>query len=1016
VADLVRRRVEWRAEDYADPHGTMDRWWELKEQLREAVLEDCRADRSLHEELAALRRHSCSDPSDKLAVYRQRQLAIVERILHRPEEVTPRDLEDLGRSPGNFGGAKAWGGAHARNAFRRRLKDLVDRFAELGLWFAELTEADEQAARDLAALTHLADRANDLYARAKRAEGMLDFDDLVDLSARLLSDRPGVRERLRSSVGQFLIDECQDTDAGQLTMLWDMLCDGDRAPAGKLFIVGDVKQSIYRFRGARAEVFDGLCRSFGQGRVSLGESFRTHRAGAAFVNHVFSPLMGAGYEPIASARDAQPDGPAVEILLAECGEDAGAEEVVSAQARVTAWRIAEMIGRERRVWDREKRRWREVRPGDVAILFARMTQSLEYERALQDCDVPYYVVAGTGFFRQQEVYDVLNALKAIDNPCDDVALAGVLRSAMFGLDDNVLLHLAEAAGPPYFPHLRRPDVLGRLEGPMRARLVFAAGLLGRLHADKDALGPAGLIESLLSETAYEQVLLSQFNGRQKLGNVRRMLDAARGAAALSLADFVQRYGEFVLAASRRELAAVAGEDEDVVRIMTIHKAKGLEFPVVFIPDLNAGSRGPSASPLLFRSDWGVTFRPPQSADDEADGPLIHELARRCERAELAAEDVRKLYVAVTRHQDHLVLVGADYRSRDGRFRSSSSHLAQLDEVLDISRQLGDEPVLIPYGPDAEGFRAALARIEPYGPARRPKAAPVGRKVAAAAACAADVVEGLFSAAGEDVPDMPLIGPLPDTAGGATVAATALADFQHCPMLYRWRHELRAPDRAAAGTSGAKPALDAATVGTVLHRCMELADLSGPDLPARAQALLGRAFAEMELSADPAPLAAELAGMLERFAQSPLSASIRTARRRLRELSFLLQVGGLTVAGQIDLLFQDAEGAWHVVDYKSDRVGPDDLGPHAERYEVQMALYMAAAARHLAQPVPDATLYFLRPGLGWRLEAPPDAAAPSDRLGELAAQLARSRRTGTYQRRDDRGCPRCAYEDLCRRRR
>jgi len=279
---------------------------------------------------------------------------------------------------------------------------------------------------------------------------------------------------------------------------------------------------------------------------------------------------------------------------------------------------------------------------------------------------------------------------------------------------------------------------------------------------------------------------------------------------------------------------------------------------------------------------------------------------------------------------------------------------------------------------------------------------------------------LYSAAADDPAAMPLLAPLPDRAGG-TIAATALGDFLHCPMLYRWRYELRVPDRGAGGAGGsaggaaaAETALDAATLGTVLHRCMELADLTGAGLSAQAASLAARVLAEMGLDADPASLSAELAGMLDRFERTELLASIREGRRVLRELSFLLDAGGMKVAGQIDLLFQDAEGGWHVVDYKSDRLGPDEVPAHAERYGLQMALYMAAAARRGGGATPDATLYFLRPGVSWRIEPPSPAATPDAPLAAAVADLARCRRTGVFGRRDDSACPGCPYQSLCRR--
>ena len=169
--------------------------------------------------------------------------------------------------------------------------------------------------------------------------------------------------------------------------------------------------------------------------------------------------------------------------------------------------------------------WRAVRPGDVAILFARMTNSLDYERQLQLRGIPYHVLSGTGFFRQQEVFDVLNALRVIDNPFDDVALFGMLRGGMFGLDDNALMHVAETLDPPYLPALTRIADDGDCEkNPRKAfrglsehrseTLAFAIGLLGALHRRKDTVGIDSLIARLLEETGYEATLGSQFHGRR----------------------------------------------------------------------------------------------------------------------------------------------------------------------------------------------------------------------------------------------------------------------------------------------------------------------------------------------------------------------------------------------------------------------------------------------------------------------------------------------------------------------
>ncbi|MCD4699109.1 MAG: UvrD-helicase domain-containing protein [Phycisphaerae bacterium] len=1026
VRVLLKRRISWGDEDYSDPEKTLARWRRRQEQSRRAELTRIAEDEKLRDELNYLAAYPCDEPTDKLLIYREEKLAVIAGIMTKPESVPHEQIAALTKKAGNVGGHKTWGGKDALVAYRRRLATFVAQFAVLGDYYQSMGDADADAANCLSVLTKLARLADDIYTRQKRSAGMLDFDDLIDLTARLLRDNTPVRKGVRDRLGQLLIDECQDTDATQLRMLLGLL-DGDDEgdaprPGGKVCIIGDVKQSIYRFRGAQAEVFERLCDRFGSARVLLNETFRTHRAGVAFVNSLFDEMMD-NYEPIVSSRMELPAGPSVEILLAESDDDA--DSAADAQAELVAQRIAEMINSgEKRVFDRAANGWRPVRPGDVAILFARMTTSLRYEYALQRRSLPYYVVAGVGFFQQQEVYDVLNALRVIDNTFDDVALFGLLRSAVFGLDDNVLLHIASSAEPPYFDGITDPSVLARLTAQQAEQLCFAHEMLGRLHRAKDALGPAAVAERLLEQTGYPAVLLSQFHGRRKLGNVHRLLEAARTSQAtgrITLSDFIRQYSEFIAGEARYEQASVAGENDDVIRIMTIHKAKGLEFPIVIIPDLNVG-RHKIRDRILFHPDWSVTCNPPGSADenDDEDGqagkePVSFRLSKQAERRAARDEDVRRLYVAATRHRDHLIFVGADRRSKDGRFKDSGCYLSALDDVFGIADAIDAGADRIEYG---EGFIARLSRIEPSRPPVRRRHQPPGLRIISTGASAGKVAEAL-AATGRDcqAAELNLVGPLPVSAARATVSATALADFGHCPMLYRWRHELRVPLTGKKTTSAMETHLDAATAGTLLHRCMEMVDFD--DIASvQAETLVGRAVTEMELTVPTGPLGRELADMLERLAKRPLLRKLTEAKQRLTELSFVYRDGVIDITGQIDLLYRDAAGAWHVVDYKSDRIGPGEVEAHAKRYELQMMIYLAAAGRGLDGSVSDATVYFLRAGVSHRFAATSETIAGAEnRLTDLAAELVRCRRAGQFPRIGETDvllCKTCPYAGLCLR--
>ncbi len=1059
VKTLLQRRVAWQDEDYADPEATLGRWRQRQEDSRRSELERLAGNEKVRDELDYLADYPCDEPTDKLLNYREEKLAVIARILDEPDSVRREDIAALAEKAGSIGSQKAWGGKETLVSYRRELVAFVKQFAALADYFAPMGDADAEAAGCLAALTKLARDANERYMREKRAAGMLDFDDLMDLTARMLRDRPQVRKSLRDGLSQMLIDECQDVDAHQIRMLWGLLVDGQDLPAGKVVVIGDPKQSIYRFRGAQAEVFRNLCGRFGDARVVLDESFRAHRAGVSFVNDVFARMMGGDYEPIISSRTELPDGPSVEILLAECDDQTDADAAADAQADLLAWRIRQMIdGQEKLIFDREAGKWRPVRAGDIAVLFARMTKSLRYEYALQRQSLPYYVAGGVGFFRQQEIYDILNALRVIDNPFDDIALFGLLRSAVIGLDDNALLHVATAleTSPPYFERLTDPSVLERLTESQADQLCFARELLGRLHRAKDALGPAAIIEKLLDETGYPAVLLSQFHGRRKLGNVLRLLDAARTTqktGKITLSDFIRRYNELVMDQARHEQAAVVGETDDVVRLMTIHKAKGLEFPVVIIPDLNAAFGGPRDR-ILFNSDWSVTYKPAGNMEDNSEEssqrdkngntPLSYRLSKEAEKRALRDEDVRKLYVATTRHRDHLIFIGADRRNKDGRFREKDSYLSMLDDCLGIADALDSDGEKIAYG---DGFSARVARIKPSSPVTCRRSEPVGLKIISAGADAQKVAEAL-AAVGEsgEAAELNLVGSLTGSGSAAPIPTTTLVDFDHCPMLYRWRHELRVPARGTGGGTGAclpfgsephgrrpvgkvppvdgggQTRLNAATAGTMFHRCMELVDFdavaggSGAFI-AQAGAIVARVIAEMELTVPPEPIERELAEMLNRLAGTALMKQLAQAKNRLTELSFVWRAGeNMDITGQIDLLYQDADGAWGVVDYKSDRIGPDEVEARAKRYELQMMIYLSAARKHLGECVTGATVYFLRPGLEHRFDADPETLAAAERrLTHLAEELNRSRLTGQFNRIGDSdlsGCKSCPYASLC----
>ncbi|MCD6364300.1 MAG: UvrD-helicase domain-containing protein, partial [Planctomycetes bacterium] len=695
VCDLVGDRTARTALDGRDPAKTLDHWRKMAVDCRRAAWKRLDTDTKIPAMIDRLAAFECANPTDKLLGPRDELLDAAREILASAAARTPEMFAATVVKPGNAGSDKNWGGADSAKEVRHAIKALVEAIGDYAIYAGEIDERDEQAAKVLAVLAEMSDKACESFESAKRRAGLVDFTDLIERTANLLASNPRVRSMLQGQIDQLLIDECQDTDQFQIDLLgmlvslpgadekrarskffgmgddeksaphkvfgvgddeksaphkvfgvgdgekrakgkFPVVGDGQKSATAKLFVVGDAKQSIYRFRGAQVEVFRDLCKRLGKGNCeNLDVSFRAHAAGVEFVNKLFAPLMGDDYSPIRAHRKTCPDAPSVEILLARGADDkpvVSAEDAVTAQAAITAQRISEMIaGKEKLVWDASGASWRPARPGDIAILLSRTARSIEFERQMHLRDIPCYVVAGTGFFRRQEVWDVLNALAVVDNPFDDVAFFGVLRSGLIGLDDNALMRIAEAFDPPYLPQL--PDSADALPAgfsdSQRRDLALATSLLHRLNRNKDAAGVDSIIEQLLDASGYEATLLGQFQGRRMLGNVRMLLDRARAAAGqgASLSLFLEQMDRLVMAEARHEQAAVVGEEEDVVRVMTIHKAKGLEFPIVFLPDINAAIP-PETPHLLMRRDWGLTWMDRGESGLEEDAPLSARIARR----------------------------------------------------------------------------------------------------------------------------------------------------------------------------------------------------------------------------------------------------------------------------------------------------------------------------------------------------------------------------------------------------
>ncbi len=808
------------------------------------------------------------------------------------------------------------------------------------------------------------------YSRRKAAARSLDFDDLLTHARNLLKFHLAVRRRYKERFRAILVDEFQDTDElqGEIICLlaeehgqervfhpferYRGLLEQITLDAHRLFIVGDPKQSIYRFRRADVGVFVAMAQKIvgtGGNGVALVENYRSTACILTLANTLFSSVMdGAGAHPLPPHTDTrhriryeaqdhlQPgrESPEPGRLILVLGEAEQTAELGRAlEARAFAALIDELHA------DGALTSYR-----DVAILVQTHIYGQLYEEALRERGIPYYRVKGGRFFQRQEVVDLAAWLAFLVDPADDLALAEVLTSPLAGLDFADLYRLCEMrqAGTPLSSWLA-PARVAILPGRLQERLRRFAGLANRLLHLRDRLEPAELLEWAIRETGYEAVLMAQAEGEQQVANVAKLLELARGFSRKGLArldDFAtylrERLGDD---ASRVPDAQIMSEEENVVRIMTIHQAKGLEFPVVFIPDLAHAGRGERGGRVIFDERWGVMCAAAYGINRAR---LLHPLmleAELVERDKEVEEQKRLLYVALTRPK-HILVLGEGASIRSGLWHQwvmgtlmNAPHGA---ESIAQVRTGALPSAALWLGQVAVELRSAATL------ARRP-VAPVVSTLPLASLTPGDLAE-----IRRQVWDWQ---PLPPHT--VELSTTALATLAKCPR-YFFLHEIAGLAEQPPGQEGGLPAVDK---GRLVHGVLERVEM---DLPPEAVATRVRELIRRESGAFllTVPEVEELTLDLARYLQSPTWQVLRSNPTVRREVPFQLHIQGETlelfIRGRMDAMVI-RDGTPVVIDHKYAH-----FDRHKEAgYEVPMAIYALAAMRALESPYAEVQLSFLR---------------------------------------------------------
>ena len=532
------------------------------------------------------------------------------------------------------------------------------------------------------------------YEQERKLEGRAGYHDLLVWARNLLRDDISVRDHFRQRYTHLLLDEAQDTDPIQMQIamfIAEDVPDGtpvesrptdwrNVTPAdGRLFVVGDPKQSIYRFRRADVRQLNTLKSRMNQTPVNLDQNFRSHRPIIDWVNHLFGEWMGtsesqAEYVSLrhrwqtSTSDDGTPSvwqlGEAHDLLMGEVrGLECQGIAATLGQVVDSGWQVRS--GESGGVAE-----YRPARFSDICILMPTRTGLRELEVAFDDADVPYRLEGSSLIFDTQEVRDLLNCLRAIDDPGDKVAIVAALRSPAFACTDVDLLRHYESGGR--FDYLARSGAKG---GPV------AEGLdaLDNYHERRMWTSVAALIDGFVRERPLMTAAVDHPRRREQWRRYRFIVAQARAfteAGGGSLRSFLEWIDRLRSESARVTETPVPETDEDAVRIMTVHGSKGLEFPVVILTGLNAQRRRISESVLFDRTGRAVEVSVGRSGETfETSG---FEALNDDEKAMLDDEHVRLMYVAATRAMDHLVL--SMYRTLKGQ--SDASYIADHFEEQD----------------------------------------------------------------------------------------------------------------------------------------------------------------------------------------------------------------------------------------------------------------------------------------------------------------------------------------------
>ncbi len=814
------------------------------------------------------------------------------------------------------------------------------------------------------------------YQAEKAKDSVVDFDDLLEFAHRLLQNGR-VRNTLRRRYPFLLVDEFQDTNHLQWQILLPLI-----GPESNFFAVGDTKQSIYRFRDADVSVFRKVQRWVEKrGRLlELRENYRATPRLVEFSNQIFRDLFRlrldyeAVYQEMKPCRQVPPSTKSGATSSVRSFFYDALPDGFPTEADLTVEAIEQLVqeGFQR---------------GEIAILLRSRTRLKDFEKALSRRQVPFVTLAGASLYNEPEALDLANLLAFLDDPSFDISLLGILRSPFFNFSDEDLFLLSRLPGAGFWEKLNSKDPVSSTASKMPVHWRFARRKLAEWQTRYQFETLASFLARAVDETGYREIVSASRRSIQACANLDKFLDLVRsfelahGPALRPLLRFLD-----ALRSVDPTDGGPMGEESstDAVRIYTIHGAKGLEFPAVVLPDLG--------SPLLTqhrsrfycesfvvgherKTFFGMKIRNPDDRHQEWEPPT-YRMLRRLEIYRQLAEEKRLLYVAATRAQDRLLLIG-----------KKNEEESYLNWLLAAGAESISESIPVSSPPDLTQTR--------------PSPSP-GSRTGDLSAKAEPAPRVSMEKTPAEVASLPRLSPRK-----RTWTPTEIVFFSKCPYRYYLSYILGTPEGAPMGWERiqARHSL----IGSAVHEILE-----NPGV-AESQEKLQNLLNAWEQKYAPLFAVSEVASLRERIQESVQRVVTHSLFRRIAhskkvysERRFHVNRRGLLITGVIDKLFQDDDGGWVVVDFKTGQIDSPDPTEEVRRlgYDLQVELYLWATSQILLTDRLNGFLLLTQTGHAIPIRFD---AAVIGRCQRLIDRLPRTVEPSQFPRTTDQGhCQSCAF--------